>query len=238
MPDKTKKERKKIAVESYKVMGKAFLGTIWLEEYTKDDSNFHIHDWEVITENCSDGPVVFATMHFGNMEAMLKFSEKYPFVTVAKKQRNPYLNNYISRNRKHLNITLLEKSKKTSRELFKYAEEGKNIALFSDHRDKGTTVDFFSMDALAPTGAATLALRYNRPLILGYCVFNKDNTVNAHFKKITVVNDHDKSFKENVHITTQNLIDAMEEIIMKHPEQWMWMHDRWKLYKVVKNKKH
>lgn len=238
MPDKTKKERKKIAVESYKIMGKAFLGTIWLEEYTKDDSNFHIHDWEVITENCSDGPVVFATMHFGNMEAMLKFSEKYPFVTVAKKQRNPYLNNYISRNRKHLNITLLEKSKKTSKELFKYAEEGKNIALFSDHRDKGTTVDFFGMDALAPTGAATLALRYNRPLILGYCVFNKDNTVNAHFKKITVTNDHDKSFKENVHTTTQNLIDAMEEIIMKHPEQWMWMHDRWKLYKVVKNKKH
>lgn len=237
MPDKTLKERKRIAKESYKVMGKAFLGTIWLEEYMKNDKNFHIHDLEMVDEYYSKGPVVFATMHFGNMEAMLKFSENYPFVTVAKKQRNPYLNNYISRNRKHLNITLLEKSKKTSRELFHFAEKGESIALFSDHRDKGTTVDFFGMDSVSPTGAATLALRYNRPLILGYCLFNKDNTTEVFFKKIEVVNHTDKSFKENVHLTTQALINVMEEIIMEYPEQWMWLHDRWKLYKVVKNKK-
>ncbi len=156
------------------------------------------------------------------MESMLKFSEKFPFVTVAKKQRNPYLNRYISENRKHLNITLLEKSKKTSRELFEYAEEGKNIALFSDHRDKGTTVDFFGMETVSPTGAATLALRYNRPLILGYSTFIRDNTTSVHFKKIDVVCDEKNSFKENVHLTTQRLIYMMEDIITCYPEQWMW----------------
>ena len=87
-------------------MGKAFLGTIWLEEDMKNDDNFRIHGMEIVERECLKGPVVFATMHFGNMESMLKFSEKYPFVTVAKKQRNPYLNKYISENRKHLNITL------------------------------------------------------------------------------------------------------------------------------------
>ncbi len=236
-PEKSEKERKRIAVQSYKTMGKAFLGTIWLEEYMKNDDNFRIHGMEIVERECLKGPVVFATMHFGNMESMLKFSEKYPFVTVAKKQRNPYLNKYISENRKHLNITLLEKSKKTSRELFEYAEEGKNIALFSDHRDKGTTVEFFGAETVSPTGAATLALRYDRPLILGYCTFNRDNTTSVHFKKIDVVNDKDKSFKENVHLTTQKLISIMEDIITCYPEQWMWLHDRWKLYKVVSKKK-
>lgn len=236
-PEKSKKEIKRIAKESYKTMGKAFLGTIWLEEYMKNDDNFCVHGMEIVEKYCTQGPVVFATMHFGNMESMLKFSEKFPFVTVAKKQRNPYLNKYISENRKHLNITLLEKSKRTSRELFGYAEEGKNIALFSDHRDKGTNVDFFGMETVSPTGVATLALRYNRPLILGYCTFNKDNTTNAYFKKIEVVNDENKSFKENVHLTTQKLIYTMEDIITCYPEQWMWLHDRWKLYKVVTKKK-
>ena len=235
-PEKSEKEIKKIAVNSYKTMGKAFLGTIWLEEYMKNDDNFHVHGMEIVERHCSEGPVVFATMHFGNMESMLKFSEKFPFVTVAKKQRNPYLNRYISENRKHLNITLLEKSKKTSRELFEYAEEGKNIALFSDHRDKGTTVDFFGMETVSPTGAATLALRYNRPLILGYCTFNRDNTTSVHFKKIDVVCDEKNSFKENVHLTTQRLIYMMEDIITCYPEQWMWLHDRWKLYKVFTGK--
>ena len=237
MPDKTKKERKRIALEAYKTMGRAFLGTIWLEQYTKNDSNFHAHNIELVERVCAEGPAVFATMHFGNMESMLKFSEKIPFVTVAKKQRNPYLNRYISENRKHLNITLLEKSKKTSRELFEYAEEGKNIALFSDHRDKGTTVDFFGMETVSPTGAATLALRYKRPLILGYCTFNRDNTTSVHFKKIDVVDEEKNSFKENVHLTTQRLIYMMEDIITCYPEQWMWLHDRWKLYKVVTKQK-
>ena len=237
MSDKTKKERKRIALEAYKTMGRAFLGTIWLEQYTKNDSNFHAHNIELVERVCAEGPAVFATMHFGNMEAMLKFSERFPFVTVAKKQRNPYLNNFISENRKHLNIILLEKSKKTSRELFEYAEKGKNIALFSDHRDKGTTVDFFGMETVSPTGAATLALRYNRPLILGYCTFNRDNTTSVHFKKIDVACDEKNSFKENVHLTTQRLIYMMEDIITCYPEQWMWLHDRWKLYKVVTKQK-
>lgn len=236
-PEKDEEEIKKIAIESYKTMGKAFLGTIWLDEYVKNENNFTAQGLEIVEKYCAKGPVVFATMHFGNMEAMLKYSQSFPFVTVAKKQRNPYLNKYISDNRKHLNIILLEKSKKTSRELFKYADEGKNIALFSDHRDKGTTVNFFGMETVSPTGAATLALRYNRPLILGYCIFNKDNTTIAYFKEIEVVNDSDKSLKENVHLTTQKLISVMEEIIACHPEQWMWLHDRWKLYKIVTRKR-
>lgn len=235
-PEKTIKERKRIAKESYKTMGKAFLGTIWLEEYMKNEDNFHVHNFKMLEDEAAKSPVVFATMHFGNMESLLKYSQQFPYVTVAKKQRNPYLNRYISDNRKHLNIILIEKSKKTSRELFKYAEEGRNIALFSDHRDKGTDVEFFGMNTVSPTGAATLAIRYNRPLILGYCLFNKDNTTEVFLEKIEIENNQDKSLKDNVHITTQKLISRMEDIIAANPEQWLWMHDRWKLYRNRKKK--
>lgn len=233
-PYKSKSEIKKIAVNSYKTMGKAFLGTIWLEKYMKNDDNFIIHGLDEVEKICEKTPVVFSTMHFGNMESLLKFSEDRSFVTVAKKQRNPYLNNYITKQRKHLNITLLQKSKRTSRELFEFAEKRENIALFSDHRDKGTKVKFFGRETVSPTGVATLALRYNRPLILVHCLFTKDNKTKVYFEKLEVVNKEENSFKENVHATTQKMIDRMEDIIMNYPEQWMWMHDRWKLYKLVK----
>ena len=65
------------------------------------------------------------------------------------------------------------------------------------------------METVSPTGAATLALRYNRPLILGYCTFNRDNTTSVHFKKIDVVDDEKNSFKENVHLTSQKLFYTM-----------------------------
>ena len=236
-PYKSKKEIKNIAVESYKTMGKAFLGTIWLEKYMQNDENFEIHGFDKVEKILEKTPVVFSTMHFGNMESLLKFSEEKTFVTVAKKQRNPYLNKYISEQRKHLNIILLQKSKKTSRELFEYAEKGETIALFSDHRDKGTTVEFFGRETVSPTGAATIALRYNRPLILVHCIFDKNNKTKVYFEVIDVVNKEDNSFKKNVHETTQKMIYMMEDRIYNHPEQWMWMHDRWKLYKLVKSGK-
>lgn len=96
----------------------------------ENDDNFHVHGMEIVERHCSEGPVVFATMHFGNMESMLKFSEKFPFVTVAKKQRNPYLNRYISENRKHLNITLLEKSKKQAENFLNMQKREKILHFF------------------------------------------------------------------------------------------------------------
>lgn len=236
-PYKKNSEIKRIAKESYRSMGKAFLGTVWLDEYMNNDDNFIIHNEDILKSATEKGPVILATMHFGNMESLLKFSETYPFVTVAKKQRNPYLNKYITEQRKHLNIILLEKSKKTGRELFEYAEQNKTIALFTDHRDKGTEVEFFGTKTVSPTGVATLALRYKRPLILVYCLFDKNNKTEVFVKEMKVFNDETLSFKEQVHETTQNIIDEMEEIIFRNPEQWMWLHDRWKLYKQVKNKK-
>lgn len=236
-PEKTTEERHKIAIDSYKTMAKAFLGALWLDEYMKNDDNFKIHNIEVLDRALKKGPVVFATMHLGNMESLGKFSEKYPLITVAKKQRNPYLNKYITDQRKHLNIILLEKSKRTGRELLEYAEFGKNIALFTDHRDKGTNVEFFGADTVSPTGVSTIALKYNRPLILVYCIFTKDNKTEVFIEELRKINSHNLNFKENVHETTQKIIFKMEEIITKHPDQWMWLHDRWKLYKQVTKKK-
>lgn len=236
-PYKSIEEIKRIAIDSYKTMGKAFLGTIWLEDYIKNEKNFEVYGFERIEKKYLKAPIVFSTMHLGNMESLLKFSENNSFVTVAKEQRNPYLNSYISGQRKNLNIKLLQKSKRTSRELFEFAEKDESIALFSDHRDKGTTVNFFNRETISPTGVATIALRYKRPLILVYCVFDKNNKTKVYFKEIEVINKENNSFKKNVKETTQKMIYLMEDIIYKYPEQWMWMHDRWKLYKLVKSGK-
>ncbi|MGL4904811.1 MAG: lysophospholipid acyltransferase family protein, partial [Cetobacterium sp.] len=39
------------------------------------------------------------------------------------------------------------------------------------------------------------------------------------------------SFKEDVSANTQIVMNTIEQIIKNHPNQWMWFHDRWKLYK-------
>ena len=230
-PNKSDKERKEIALESYKIMLKAFLCSLWFKEYFKNKDNIKTVNREAFEKAYAKGKgVIVALMHMGNMEASVKAVDGYSLVTVAKKQRNPYIDDFITESRERdLNLTLLKKSKGTSKELIKRLNNQNIIALFSDHRDKGAIVDFFGESAKAPTGAVSLALKFDIPLLLVYNTFNEDNSCTVHvLDEIELIKTD--SFKDDVINNTQNLIHKMEDVIREYPEQWMWFHDRWNLY--------
>lgn len=236
-PEKDNDEIEEIARESYRIMAKGFLCTLWLKEYLSNSKNIKIVNQEIFDSEYKKGKGLIASLiHMGNMEASLKVAQGKKVVTVAKAQRNPYINDFITKSRREdLNLEVLIKSKQTSKELIEKIEKKEIYALFSDHRDKGAEVEFFGMTTKAPTGAISLALRFDVPLVLGYNYFNKDNTTTIVIEKIDLVKTD--NFKHDVAINTQNLINKMEEVIRKHPEQWMWFHDRWNLYRQIHRKK-
>lgn len=234
-PEKTEKEREKIAKKSYEVMSKAFLSTLWYDEYLK--KSVILKDFDKVREIKERGKgLAVALLHLGNMEASLKVAEEYKIITVAKKQRNPYIDKFITDSREKMNVVLLKKSRSTSRELLENIEEKNIIALFSDHRDKGTEVEFFGEDTISPTGIVNLALKHNMPLIIAYNILNDDNTCTTYFTE-EIELQKTNLFKEDVKVNTQKIINKMEKIISENPEQWMWFHDRWKLYKKIKGAK-
>ncbi|WP_297598526.1 lysophospholipid acyltransferase family protein [uncultured Cetobacterium sp.] len=233
-PEKSEKDRERIALESYKIMSKAFLSTLWFDEYLKN--NVHIEDMDRIEKIKERGQgLAIALIHMGNMEAHLKATERYKVVTVAKAQRNPYIDKFITKSREKLNLVLIKKSKQTSRELLEQIEEKNIIALFSDHRDKGASVEFFGTETVSPTGIINIALKHNMPLVIGYNIMNRDNTSTTYFTDEIELERTD-SFKDDVKNNTQMLISRMERIIINYPNQWMWFHDRWKLYKKIVKK--
>lgn len=95
---------------------------------------------------------------------------------------------------------------------------------------------FFHKDAKAPTGAVSIALKKDIPLILVYNILNDDNSTTI-FVSDEIILEKSENFKESVQKGTQKLIDEMEKIIKKHPEQWMWFHDRWNIYSALKRSK-
>lgn len=233
-PEKTIQERKKIVKESYKIMAKAFLSTLWFEDYLK--TNVDLEDFDRVASIKERGNgIVVALIHMGNMEASLKAGEKYKVVTVAKTQRNPYIDNFITEARKKLNVTLLKKSKQTSRELLEEIEKKNVVALFTDHRDKGSKVEFFGEETVSPTGVINIALKNGLPLVIAYNVMHEDNTCTTYFtKELELIKTN--SFKNDVRVNTQLMMNVIENIIRNYPNQWMWFHDRWKLYKKIKDK--
>jgi len=233
-PEKSEAERIALAKENYKVLTKAYISTLWIMDFIFDETKVKVENYHILDEAVAEKKgVIIATMHMGNLEASLKITEKYRLSDVVKAQRNPYIDAYITKNRSQLNFNMIKKSKSTPRELLKVIKNKEILALFSDHRDKGTTVNFFGRDTVSPTGAVHFALKFNVPLIFGYSILNKDNTNTVKFiKRIDLINTG--NLKEDVKVNTQNLIYLIEDAIREHPEQWMWFHDRWKLSKEFK----
>jgi len=235
-PEKTDVERVELAKKNYKVLAKAYLSSLWIADYIFDETKVNVENYHILDEAVAENKgLIIAGMHMGNVEASLKITEKYSVSDVVKAQRNPYIDEFITKNRAQFRFNMIKKSKSTPRELLKVIKNKEILGLFSDHRDKGTTVNFFGRDTVAPTGAVHFALKFKVPLIFQYSILNEDNTNTVKIiKRIELIETG--NLKDDVRVNTQNLIYLMEDAIKEHPEQWMWFHDRWKLSREFKKK--
>ncbi|MDR3258556.1 MAG: lysophospholipid acyltransferase family protein [Fusobacteriaceae bacterium] len=238
-PNMPENERIKIAKKSYQIMAKGFLSSLWIKEYLDNPQNIKIINKEVCkTAYNKNKGVVCALMHTGNIDITCCAASGLPMVAVAKRQKNPYINSFIMEFReKTMGLTIILKNKYVIKKLIEFLKKGYMLGLFCDHRDKGAIVNFFGTKTIAPTGAVSLALKYDIPLLFLYNVLDDDNTCTINIQEeIELVKTG--NFKEDVQTNVQMLIDKMEKVISEHPEQWMWFHDRWNLYrKLYQNKK-
>ena len=78
-----------------------------------------------------------------------------------------------------------------------------------------------------------MALKFDLPFLLVYNTFNDDNTITIYVTD-EIELKKTGNFKEDVQNNVQYLINIMEDVIRKHPEQWMWFHDRWNNFREYK----
>jgi len=116
-----------------------------------------------------------------------------------------------------------------ARGILKAIKGGFPVALLIDQdtRAKGVFVDFFGIKAHTPIGPAVLAGKLNVPLIPLAMHQKKDLTYEMEcFEPICYIDTGDK--EKDIITFTQKCSDACEQMIRRHPEQWAWMHRRWK----------
>jgi KDO2-lipid IV(A) lauroyltransferase len=164
----------------------------------------------------------------GNIEANLKLAKYYKSYDVIRKQKNPYLDKFMNDNRRKTGINLIYKGKTTIRELIKAIKSKNVISLFSDHYDmSGMDLDFFGKSTPMSTGAITIALKYDAPIVLFFNTHNEDDTSTIHIKKEFIL-FKTGNLEKDIELNMKRLIKEYEEIIKEYPEQWMWLHKRWR----------
>jgi KDO2-lipid IV(A) lauroyltransferase len=173
--------------------------------------------------------VLIATLHMGAFEASLKLAKYYDLYDVIRRTKNPYLDKMMNDNRKRTGVNLIYKDNNTMKHLINAIKNKAVVALFSDHYQGSsqTEVEFFGRRTKASSGAVTLSMKYNIPVLVAYNLFNEDNTCTIYFDRVMELELTDDKRKD-IDYNTQRLTDIFEEIIKKYPEQWMWFHKRWK----------
>ena len=86
-------------------------------------------------------------------------------------------------------------------------------------------VPFFGQPAHTPAAAALLALRFDAPIILGWCLRVGDG-FQLHFERHPVRKTADRD--RDIHELTAELTARLEAAIIQAPAQWVWFHRRWK----------
>ncbi len=179
--------------------------------------------------------VVFATSHCGNWELLggALVEAGVPLVAVGMKQKESGSDRFITENRSLVGMHVTYKN--DVREMFRMLKEGWAIGLLMDQdvsaRD-GIVIDWFGRPTNFAQGPATLARHQGLPIIPIYITRLPDGRHRGIIHApIPVSRTKDK--KADILEATRAVGRVLEEHIRRHPEEWFWLHDRWKSVRYI-----
>jgi KDO2-lipid IV(A) lauroyltransferase len=94
--------------------------------------------------------------------------------------------------------------------------------------ESGVFVDFFGVKACASTGLVRLALRTGAPVLPGFAIWEEaeQRYVLRFWPPLEMVRCGDQ--EADVAVNTRRVHAFLEQIIRQWPDQWLWIHRRWK----------
>ncbi|MCS7305424.1 MAG: lysophospholipid acyltransferase family protein [Thermoguttaceae bacterium] len=179
----------------------------------------------------SDRPVIIVTGHFGNFElaGVMLGLLGFPTYTVARTLDNPYLDRFVNRFR-GLSGQFIIPKKGGYDQIVQVMSAGGTMSFLADQHagSKGCWVEFFGRPASAHKAIALLAMTYNAPMVVGYC---RRRGRPLHLEmRVHAVADPQQAGPElaSVKALTQWYTSRLEEFIRQWPEQYWWLHRRWR----------
>lgn len=169
--------------------------------------------------------------HLGNWEWMMAAacSDGMPLVTVVKRTKQPWLTNLMTKYRERFGGEILYEQG-VGKNIVKALANSKIVGMMLDQYmgpPVGVRVNFFGRGAGTMKGLALLAARTKSPVIPVSCYrtgFLKFEVESFPSVNLELSEDLERDIARN----TQVFTSILEEMIRKHPEQWLWMHRRWK----------
>lgn len=238
-PEKSIVEREEILSGTFENLGRVLGELSQVPKFTREKLaemiDFELDDEsrDLYARNKAEGRgVLITTGHLGNWELLvLGFAALYePISYLARPLDNPKIDDMLNGRRTRFGNTPINKTNSAMMAI-KILRDGGILGILSDvnaHPKEGVFVPFFGIQACTASGAAMLAIRSDSFIFPTFCVWDKHTRKYrfVHGKLLEPANTGDR--KQDIVATTALYTAEIEKIIRAHPDQWMWIHKRWK----------
>ncbi|MCX7981283.1 MAG: lysophospholipid acyltransferase family protein [Syntrophales bacterium] len=236
-PDKSIQDLEILARRVFKNLGIIVSEFFDLPSITKENFSHWVEfeGLEHFYEAKSAGKGVIASVsHFGNWEMMaVTFAVAVePLTILYRPLDNPYLNEIVTFVRTRPGNTLLTKEG-SMRKALKALYNGQVLCILNDQNvdvREGVFVDFFGRPACTGTGLATLAMLSSAPILPVFMPRLSSGKYRMIFLPPFIAEDTG-NYERDLEVNTQRITKILEDKITQYPDQWLWLHQRWKTKK-------
>lgn len=231
----TVKESSAMIKQTFVHFGKSLAEFLYYYHFPRTNPFYHFTSYNeeaLMRAYQKNKGVIIVTGHIGNWEYLAGYIAQrgYPMTVLARENPVPAFDRIMSKLRLKVGYRPLERGTlQAAKESIRQLRQGNLLGLLIDQDTKvdGTFVDFFGKQAFTPVGAATLAMKTKSSIVIVYTRRLRDDSVAVYFDNpVTIKLSSDK--KTAAKELTAHLTKRLEEIIRMTPEQWVWMHRRWK----------
>ncbi|HEY5999441.1 MAG TPA: lysophospholipid acyltransferase family protein [bacterium] len=168
--------------------------------------------------------------HCGNWELLgARVGREIPLTSIARPLANPLVDQTVTDLRRAAGIRTVA-SDDAAREVLRTLRRGEAVAVLLDQsasRGERVFVNFLGRPAATNFGLALLALKSGAPVLPGFSARGADGRHRVWIgEPIAPADSADRGTRLGV--TTARYTAAIEAWVRRHPDQWFWVHDRWK----------
>lgn len=234
--EKSPQEIKAIFKNCFSNLGKGMVELIYFMAHPKMiKENVRLEGKKHFDEAFAKGKgVIIVSAHFGNFPLMLLrlAQEGYKANAIIRPTRDEKIEKYFQAQRTKLGLHTIYANPKQAcvTESIKVLRNNEFLFIPLDQNfgsGAGVFVEFFGEKAATATGPVVFALRTGSPIVPMFIVREKDDTHKIIIEPAMTL-EKKGSEKEMIEHNVQRITAVIEKYIRKYPQEWGWMHRRWK----------
>ncbi|HBR28310.1 MAG TPA: hypothetical protein DD789_02600 [Firmicutes bacterium] len=233
--DMTSAEIDQLVESNFVHMGRVIVEFIMLRKLNRNNFreyiDLSIEGEEYLKEAHAKGKgVIIYAAHLGNWEwlgAILSFLG-YPVTAIAQRQHNESFDRSINKIRRATGVKLIFTRKITQRDAYVALKKNECLYVLGEQYplSNGWPVNFFGQPTYAFSGVVRFAQRTGATIVPTFLVregWRKHRLV--FLAPYEIPKDNDQTRQQGI---LQELTDQVEMMIRKYPDQWLWIHERWR----------